>query len=79
MTAQLNNSRVWLEGLTQRGKNRIKEHGQFFELIDRKPNSILVRCVGTHKALKGPWMGWLNSSEVREIEVGAFNNTLDHP
>ena len=67
---------IKLKGISKRGKNRINEHGENFELIkedidknkdhDGLPDRILVQSLNnTWRGQK--WLGWLEIG--KEVEI----------
>lgn len=67
---------VKLKGISKRGKDRINEHGETFQLIDsktknftdsnKKGNDILVQSLNnTWRGQK--WLGWLEIG--RDVEI----------
>ncbi len=53
---------VTLRGVSQRGTNRVREHGPTFKLVReglfRREPALLLRCCALHST-KCDWLGWL--------------------
>lgn len=62
---------------TQRAKNRVKEYGDTFYLLDNKGYKILVEEIylgnGFSSVKKEVWMGWFNKHEAEWQEITKEN------
>lgn len=57
--------KVKLKGISARAKNRIKEHGDTFNLVEANSEKILVESLGkTFNKNTELWLGWFDRNEI---------------
>ncbi len=61
---------LWLKGKTRKGKNRIREHGEWWSLFDNSlpGNTILVQSVAKKNELR-----WISLDNDPDFDVTVFN------
>lgn len=59
--------KIIIEGISQRAKNRVREHGKEFFVLRKLENAILLGTTPTIE--EHGWFGWFKNGEIKILNT----------